>query len=208
MSIDDVQESTVSEDTVQKEKQNIDIQFTSQLFNNRYRHSNKTLDEQFMHIVKFLYPAVDGFISKHRLPDLLQNGFQHPEVCFFKLENIEFHQKIERLAFTGGSYNTDAYFKTSPYLDKFALDTDFFLKESAKQSSNQTKTSENSNTLRPTFIERSSKMDAYYKTSPYLEKLAYDMQQFLKENTKQIINDNTKQTTKQRNKTRKIMKNK
>jgi hypothetical protein len=80
----------------------IEIEFDTQFYGNRSRHSILELDIYLIKLLKSIYPEYDGIASPIKLPNVLSNGYHHSELCIFNKENIELVKELPRIQ-TGGN---------------------------------------------------------------------------------------------------------
>lgn len=114
--------------------QNMNVELNSQLYNNRYRCSVKDIDLLLMDYLKNSYPNYDGIIANKKLPNLIMNGFHHPEMALFDNTIIKLDRIIQHAMPGGGDLKE---IKTNEYLT--AIDfTSPFIEQAKKLMSSLT----------------------------------------------------------------------
>ena len=108
------------------------IKTECQIYNNRARCSDSSLDSLIIDYIKDNYgKKYKGIIMRQPLPDFIQNGFQHSEVCLFDPNSVEPIKEIHRHHSGGQIQNTNQqYIQKKPLIKKsMALNIMNFLRD-------------------------------------------------------------------------------
>jgi hypothetical protein len=82
---------------------NLTLELDTQYFGNRSRCSIMEFDLQLILVLKDIYQEYDGIVSPIKLPNILNNGYQHSEMCIFNRDNIRLIKEIPRVLQGGGN---------------------------------------------------------------------------------------------------------